>query len=159
MSNSQSGRESDVESDVVIDRISDADVPRVAELLTQMGYPQSAEQTRRTLDLLDEHDVVLVARWRRTLAGVASIHVQPLLAEGGQLCRLTSLVVDETVRGRGVGRALVLAVEAEAEAKGCRWVEVTTGVGRTAAAALYRSLGWDERPLRFLKVIRADEEQ
>ncbi|RMI13956.1 GNAT family N-acetyltransferase [Cellulomonas triticagri] len=53
------------------------------------------------------------------------------------------LYVAPGARGRGLGRALVLAVEARAAALGLTRLVLESGVRQPESVALYRSLGWD----------------
>ena len=57
------------------------------------------------------------------------------------------MYVSPAVRGRGLGRRLVNALEAEARALGVRRVVLETGIRQTAALALYRGTGFDPIPL------------
>lgn len=54
---------------------------------------------------------------------------------------LKELYVDETSRGLGVGRALMMAVMAEGRARGCARLKWDVLQGNTRAQAFYRSLG------------------
>jgi GNAT superfamily N-acetyltransferase len=53
------------------------------------------------------------------------------------------LVVDPDFRGRGIGEALMAAAATAAAAAGAQTVDGTVHPRRTAAAALYRRLGWE----------------
>jgi GNAT superfamily N-acetyltransferase len=64
---------------------------------------------------------------------------------------LTALVVEESARGTGVGRALVAAVEQFAEAAGCERLSVTTHERRADARAFYTRLGLEQTGRRFGK--------
>jgi len=66
---------------------------------------------------------------------------------------LTALVVDETVRGAGVGRALVEAVEAFARESECERLSVTTQAHRADARAFYPRVGLEETGRRFGKTL------
>ncbi len=57
-----------------------------------------------------------------------------------------SFMVDEVARGRGVGRALLDALQAEARALGLRRLVLETGVRQSAAIALYRRCGFADVP-------------
>jgi ribosomal protein S18 acetylase RimI-like enzyme len=57
------------------------------------------------------------------------------------LAVLSRLVVDPDVRGRGVARALVQAVENHARSEGRRLV-LDVGQSNAAAVAIYEHLGW-----------------
>ena len=73
---------------------------------------------------------------------------------GGALRRLNAataelkrMYVAPAVRGQGLGRRLVTALEAEARALGVRRLVLETGVRQTAALALYRATGFSPIPL------------
>jgi putative acetyltransferase len=70
--------------------------------------------------------------------------VRLLDAETGELKRM---YVSPDVRGKGVGRRLVAALEDEARALGARRLVLETGTRQTAALALYRATGFDPIPL------------
>jgi ribosomal protein S18 acetylase RimI-like enzyme len=57
-------------------------------------------------------------------------------------CWLEDLFVDEHVRGRGVGRALVQLAFERARARGAARIELDTNERNTGAIALYESLGF-----------------
>jgi putative acetyltransferase len=65
-------------------------------------------------------------------------------AETGELKRM---YVSPGVRGKGVGRRLVAALEDEARTLGARRLVLETGTRQTAALALYRATGFDPIPL------------
>ena len=51
------------------------------------------------------------------------------------------------VRGQGLGRRLVAALETEARARGVRRLILETGIRQAAALALYRATGFQPIPL------------
>lgn len=63
----------------------------------------------------------------------------------GREARIEDVVVDTAARGLGAGRALVTAALARAAAQHARHVDLTSAAHRTAARALYTSLGFTER--------------
>src|SRR5262245_59706217 len=65
-------------------------------------------------------------------------------SETGELKRM---YVDPVVRGRGIGRALVEALEREARGLGVRRVVLETGTRLVAAIRLYEGLGYVRIPL------------
>ncbi len=74
-------------------------------------------------------------------------------AEKGELKRM---YVSPSERGRGLGRRLVAALEAEAQALGARRLVLETGVRQPAALALYRATGFQPIPLYGEYVLSPD---
>jgi putative acetyltransferase len=58
---------------------------------------------------------------------------------------LKRMVVDEAARGRGIGRALLAAIEAAARDAGVPVLRLEAGIRSPAALALYRAAGFEER--------------
>ena len=63
----------------------------------------------------------------------------------GLRARIEDVVVDESARGAGVGKALNLAAVERASAEGARSVDLTSSPVREAANELYLSLGFKQR--------------
>jgi GNAT superfamily N-acetyltransferase len=64
----------------------------------------------------------------------------------GHDAELKRMYVVPALRGRGIGRALLSALESEAHALGSRRVVLETGTRQTAALALYRRAGFVDIP-------------
>lgn len=128
------------------------DAAALAPLLAQLGYPAAPEEVgRRLAGLQARGDRALVAEVGGAVAGVLTTHRTPVLHRDADVGRITALVVDERLRGAGVGRALVAAAEAILGAAGCERVEVTSAARRADAHAFYASLGYDASGVRFSK--------
>jgi GNAT superfamily N-acetyltransferase len=123
-----------------------ADAPRIAELLTELGYPADSETVRERLAywLPDQASRVLVADLDGRVAGCISLHAIPYLEHTGRWLRIESLVVEAGQRRGGTGRALVDAAERLARAWGCVLIEVTSKRSRGDAHAFYRRLGFTD---------------
>jgi ribosomal protein S18 acetylase RimI-like enzyme len=94
--------------------------------------------------LTDERLILLVAQRNGVLVGAATLSV--LVTAGlGPVGHVDDVVVDEAVRGSGVGRLLMGAVHAEARRLGLRHLDLTSRPAREAANALYQSLGYERR--------------
>jgi len=81
----------------------------------------------------------MVARLRGLAVGCGAVRV--LDADVAEIKRMW---VDPAVRGAGVGRALLAALEAGAAELGARTVRLDTAASLTEALALYRSAGYRE---------------
>ncbi|MGN6796297.1 MAG: GNAT family N-acetyltransferase [Streptosporangiaceae bacterium] len=132
------------------------DAARLAELLTELGYPVVAEEVAERLAywLHDEASQLLVAEIGELVVGSISLHAIPYLERTGRWLRIESLVVDASVRRAGTGRALMAAAERQARAWGCLQIEVTSMRSRGDAHAFYRRLGFEDacgRSGRFIK--------
>ncbi|MFE9960525.1 GNAT family N-acetyltransferase [Micromonospora sp. NPDC005299] len=140
-------------------RITRRDAPRLAVLLGQLGYPAEDSAVNERLDywLNDPTSALIGADMGGELAGVAALHVSPLLEVTGKWARLVALVVDEQHRGKSIGRCLVEAAESRARELGCLRMEVTSSRKRERAHRLYRQHGYEdvcERSARFMKLLR-----
>jgi GNAT superfamily N-acetyltransferase len=123
--------------------MSAADVPVVAELAGQLGYPSSAadiEHRFRALAARDA-DAVLVAADGPAVIGwihvslVASLAVSDTALIGG-------LVVDEAHRSERIGAALVEAAEGWARDQGATMITVSSRVTRERAHRFYLREGY-----------------
>jgi GNAT superfamily N-acetyltransferase len=93
----------------------------------------------------------LVAEVEGKVAGVAAYQIIDVLERDRPQCRITTLVVDERHRRRGLAGALVEAIEVLARQHRCFRLEVTTRPERVEADAFYLALGFNERPRRLIK--------
>ena len=75
--------------------------------------------------------------------------------KNGFYARLVALVVSEESHGRGVGAALVRAVERWANQKGAGEIFLNSGVQREGARRFYEKLGYRVTGVRFSKELPA----
>jgi GNAT superfamily N-acetyltransferase len=79
--------------------------------------------------------------------------VTPALERDAPVARIGALVVDEALRGQGVGRALVEAVELEARLRGCELLYLTTSERRDDARAFYERLSFEPTGRRYSRTL------
>ena len=96
----------------------------------------SPRQFRR--HLASANAILLIAEVAGELLGSALL----FLRRGSDLARLYSLATAAAARGRGVGRALLCAIEAQAAARGVRRIRLEVRRDNTAAVALYERHGY-----------------
>ena len=132
------------ESGVLIRPANFADAADVARLLDQLGYPATTGEvaTRFGYWLSDPMSGILVAEAASRVVAVLSMHAIPDLKRTGRWLRIESLVVDESLRGTGIGRRLVEAAEAAARDWDCLAIEITSKRSRADAHAFYLRLGY-----------------
>ena len=138
---------------IQIRNVSSGDADAVAKLLVQLGYPSTpADVTARLERMASEggHQV-LVAEIDGAVVGVVTVFVRHLLSLDAPLGRIAAMVVDDARRSQGIGQRLVEAAEAIARGAGCDRIEVTSAERRTRAHEFYRRLGYEDRPVRFIK--------
>ena len=131
------------------------DAPALAPLLGELGYPAPvdalASRIRRMLGRDDQR--VLVAERDGAALGLLALHVFPVLAYDRDLAMIMALVVTESARGLGVGRALIDRAEAVGKSLGASRLMVTTHVRRADAHAFYERLGFEFTGRRYVRAI------
>lgn len=145
-------------TNLAIREVTQEDAPQVAALLTQLGYPSSTDDVTSRLAYWepDPLSLILIAERNGQALGCLSMHAIPYLERTGRWARIESLVVDESARGTGAGRALLSAAEAAAGRWGCLAIEITSARTREGAQAFYWHMGYSDicdRSARFHKVL------
>src|SRR5450631_3373467 len=93
------------------------DAAEVIRLLALLGHAQPpADPSTRVSNFVAQEQHILVAQRTSSAApppllGAVTLHIMPVLHRPGPIGRLTAVIVDESARGMGVGRALVAAAE------------------------------------------------
>lgn len=92
---------------------------------------------------------ILVAEADGVDGRVGYLWFAPKETDAGIVCWLYDLWVDEPHRGRGLGRAMMLALEDEARAAGLRRIELNVFARNGRAQSLYGSLGFVEMTRQY----------
>lgn len=95
--------------------------------------------------------MLLVAELIGRVVGIVTVHMIPSIHLTPPVALLTTLVVAESARGRGVGTVLVRRAEAWARARGAVRISLTSGLHRDRAHAFYESLGYERTGVRLTR--------
>lgn len=132
-------------SETYMRRAAPADAERMNELCKQLGYDTSVEALRERIEnAIRQGDMAaFVAEEDSVVIGWIQVAIRSTI-ESGELAEITGLVVDESLRGRGIGAGLVREAELWAKEKGFSSIRVRTNVIRNRTHDFYRKLGFSE---------------
>jgi GNAT superfamily N-acetyltransferase len=140
--------------DVRLRPLAEGDLDAVTRLIAEFGsrrspVPDRMEAVGRTFsaharDVAAGRAASLVAELEGVTVGVCTLEWQQPFWADELHAWIPDLVVTEPVRGRGIGRALLLAALRTARDNGAAEVRLESGAQRTAAHGLYRSIGFAE---------------
>jgi len=132
------------------------DAAEIARLLTQLGHPTTPADVEERWPEWEEqgNSALVVGDEESPLLGLCQLHQTVVLHRPRPVGRITALVVEESRRGTGIGRALVEAAETRMSSSGCGLMEITSNVRRVDAHAFYESLGYEMSSVRLVKNLR-----
>lgn len=127
----------------------------IALLLTELGHPTTLEAVAARWDdwHADGNCALVSLDSSGAVTGAATLHVMTVLHRPYPVGRITALVVGKTLRGTGVGRALVTASEALLAERGCKLMEITSNLRLTEAHAFYERIGYGRTSVRFSRTL------
>lgn len=133
-----------------------ADADRIADLLTQMGYPGTECFIRDKIVQLKTHPdaELLVATEDDKVLGFISIHFIPQIALLGSFARISYFCVEEKDRGKGIGTHLEAYCERLARERGCDRIELHCDNRRKKAHHFYYRRGYEESPKYLMKMLK-----
>lgn len=120
------------------------DFGRMAELAGQLGYPCDASQIRARLSEMhdsSQYSVFVAELSQGQIAGWIGAHIFRAL-ELDKGAEISGLIVDREVRSRGIGKALLNAVEEWARKDGLTAISVRSNVKRERAHGFYKKNGY-----------------
>lgn len=137
-----------------------ADIPALVELLGIL-FTQEAElepdpaKQRRALEIIlqDESRArIYVARDAGTIVAMAALHFTTSTAEGGKVAWFEDCIVRPEHRRKGIGKALLEHVIAQARAEGALRVMLLTDGDNATAQALYRKSGFRDSAMLAMRL-------
>lgn len=146
------------DNNVTIRRATISDVPAIVVILKELGWfphmkdepeEKTEEHIAQHLKLCnaDESHLVLVAENKdKEVVGYSAIHWIPYLGMSGSEGYLSELFIRESIRGKGIGSALLEAIKKEAMERGCERLMLLNGrESLSYKKNYYKKLGWEER--------------
>lgn len=117
------------------------DAQRIAMLMHQLGYDVPAQELARRLQRQSKRCEIFVDDYEGEVRGWVGVSADETFVEGLR-AQLEGLVVDESSRSCGIGKALLGAAESWARQHGCREMLIRSNVLRTDAHRFYRREGY-----------------
>jgi len=129
------------------------DAPALAALMCELGYETTPAEMRRRLKpiLCDVRYRTLLAELDGKVCWMIGTFVHPSYEHNDPSGRILALVTLNTVRRRGIGRALIATVEKDFAQRGIRCIALDTRLTRADAHKFYESLGYERNGWRFVK--------
>jgi ribosomal protein S18 acetylase RimI-like enzyme len=149
----ESARQPEAGIAILVRPAENSDAPVLAELMGELGYPTRTAEMEMRLDTILKHPGyrTFVAVIDGAVSGMIGTIVIPTHEHNSPGGRITSLVVSEKTRRRGVGRALIAAAEADFAARNIRRLALNTRLHREEAHVFYERLGYTRNGFRFVK--------
>lgn len=147
------------ENDIIIRQATKADVPALALLMNELGYPTTeTEMQTRYNDFSSHADYATwVAVCNNQVAGMIGLLKNYYFEKNGIYIRVGALVVYKEYRKMGLGRALLQKAIDWAIELGAQQVLLNSGnrEERRDAHAFYQHLGFEPKTTGFVKTINS----
>ncbi len=132
-----------------------AEAPGLAVFLAAAGHPTDPRDVAERLAALREtSSAALVAvRWGPP-SGLVVLHWYRTLQAVRPIAQITTLLVSEDERRRGVGRLLIKAAAQTARTAGCGDLEITATVASRSLQEFCRATGFTEAGQVFVRSLR-----
>jgi GNAT superfamily N-acetyltransferase len=120
------------------------DFEAVTRLLEELGRPAVTHATEADCRAVYEKQVFepdchhIVAEDERGVVAFASAYFRPRLNHPTEEVWVADLIVAESARRRGIGRALLEEIEQRARDRGCHMIELESAYFRAEAHHMYR---------------------
>lgn len=139
-----------------IRKFSMEDLDRITAMLREVGYPTTLSVMKERMEAMEQDPLhsVFVAEMNNQVVGMVDFRqVTSYCKQHECIAEITALIVDERLRGQGLGRRLVFSAEEWARVQGCSQIFLKSGnrVERAPAHAFYRRIGFEKSGYRFVK--------
>lgn len=118
----------------LLSSVTDADAADIAHLLTQLSKTATFDPTRLAAIVTHDATELLVVRDGGRIVGAATLVTFPL--PSGLRGHVDDVVVDESMRGKGIARALLARMTELATDRGLRTLDLIAAFTRIGPAAV-----------------------
>ncbi|WP_455674965.1 N-acetyltransferase family protein [Pradoshia sp.] len=144
-----------MESYMKIRTASKKDIPSLAGLMKQLGYPTTIEEMegRFTNIESDNHYHTIVAEIDEKVVGMAGLCKGLFYEFNGLYVRIVAFVVDSNYRRRGIGEKLLVETERWSKEQGAIAIGLNSGKRSERAAAhnFYAKMSFETKSIGFSK--------
>ena len=131
------------------------EAPGIASLLATAGHVIDARTLAdRIAGLRQTSATALVALQWGPPCGLVVLHWYQTLGAARPIAQITTLLVNEEERRRGIGRMLLKAAAQAARIAGCGDMEIVSTSGEATLHAFCRATGFAEAGPRFVRSLR-----
>jgi len=138
-----------------IGELSEQDLPALAELYRQFRGEESfldkMRETFRRLEKAHNYTFLCARNGGRLLGSVLGIICEELYGDCRPFMVVEDVIVDREQRRRGIGSALIRAIEEQAVSRNCSYIMLVTDSTRVDAQGFYQSLGYHPEDYRGYK--------
>jgi GNAT superfamily N-acetyltransferase len=131
---------------VKIERMTSSDLNDVTDLAIQLGYPNTVEAVASRFEEIQgapDYALFVAKDEDGKVVGYIQINREPCTLLAGPRADVAALVVDQTVRSKGIGAALLQEAEKWAVVQGLSMIRVRSNVSRTDAHRFYQKNGYE----------------
>jgi len=150
-----------MKAEIEIRQAVEADLQLLQELLEQLfsieqDFQPDAQRQLRGLRLLleDPQAALFVAERSGRPVAMATLQILISTAQGGPVGLVEDVVVDESLRGRGIGRLLLEHLEAWAWERGLTRLQLLADSANRSALDFYGRRDWSPTSLVALRKVR-----
>ena len=129
------------------------DASALAQLMCELGYETTKLEMQMRLEpiVTDERLRTFVAVCDGKVCGMIGTLTYPSIEHNDFSGRIVALVINSTMRRRGIGRALIVTAEKDFAQREISRVALNTRLDREDAHKFYESLGYERNGWRFVK--------
>lgn len=149
-----------MDSKVVIRKGRLSDVPKLVELLKDLfsieedfHFDQKKQETglKMLLESDPDYKILLVAVSKGKVIGMCSAQSLISTAEGAKSAMIEDMVIDGSMRGKGVGKLIMNEIVSWAEKIGATRLQLLTDKNNSRAISFYKKNNWEDTQLICLK--------